>query len=155
MKVSNRITWIVVGLVCAYFAVVAGDAVHQWVMADTLLPKQGKIMLAILLSFCVVVCASFECCAIIETMGENVTRAVASAFLLTVSAFFFGEFSGAVTAHGPYPWQWYSGWSILLALGAVPMVFAIKDVASDIIAARRQVKEAKSNAAPLKREDRA
>lgn len=151
MKISDRITWIVIGLICAYFAVVAGDAIHQWVAADTSVPKGGNALFASALSILILLVAGASITAIYAIQHD----AVISAIILAVSAFFFGEFVGPITAYGPYPWQWRSGWNILLVLGAIPMTFVVKDVASDVIAARRQAKQGKSNIVPLKREDRA
>lgn len=127
MSLSNRMLFVVMGVVIAYFAVVAGSSFQPYIKD---VAPFSLIALVLALIFGIFIWGI--------AMGQIIDHddspdMFAAAAALVCACLLFGAITAPATDGTWISAAWFNGWTFLPLIAAVPLVVGIKDICLDVI----------------------
>lgn len=154
MTLSNRILFIVLGGIIAYFSVLGGTAFRAVILDFA----PFSFVLLVIAGLGGVVVWGYGLDRIIDDEPEEV--ALSGSIAVVCGSFLFGVIAQPATATAWISSTWINGWTFLPLIAAVPYIVAVKDICLDVVLGiiqyRRNVKAQKiasEKVLPFKRRD--
>lgn len=136
-NVVNRIILVIAGLALSWCAVWGAGGINRWATAhDGSAAGDGTILLLVILAVvAVIVGAAVFVVFIDELMEDKRVDTVDAVSAIGLGAICFSFVFGAIVSpvgSDAGIGVWITPWDFLLVLGAIPMVFAVKEIVVDI-----------------------
>lgn len=142
----KRGLFLLFGLILSYFAVLAGDGMHQYILnAETDFEIIAKIICLIVACIaCISGIALWWLIVAEHIMNKEpetdfifVVTTLNNASIICLSLV-YGIIVSPFAEFGPAPWQWWSAWDLFLLLALFPTIYLGFDIGSDAVSAWRR-----------------
>lgn len=151
MTISNRIVIALSSFAVAYCSIALGEMMHFWATWNglTMLATIAITVIAVVFVVSADLLDAFEC-----SLDKHKDAPFLSVGLLCFASYLFGLVAAPIKTLGPLPTHWFSGWTIVLLVGAIPMIIVIKDIVLDAYHHVRTARDAKQKVIEFPRRDK-
>ena len=140
---SKRFLILLCGLILSYFAILAGDGMHQYILNAETGIEIVITVISILFAIAAFGCGGFVWVMIVieniigKEDGDDVVITMLNSASIICLSLVYGIIVSPFAKFGPAPWQWWSAWDLFLLLALFPTIYLGFEIGSDAVWAWR------------------